>query len=67
MSRNSDDLHRLAVDITSTIERADDAGLITTTYLLKMAKLDLLAVTNDINDEELKAFSEAVERVSNLS
>jgi hypothetical protein len=60
MSVHADEVDVLISEIKKLLEQARTADLSSTAQILRMARLDLLTVINDIDDNELKAFSESL-------
>jgi len=56
----ADEVEALITEIRNLIEQAGTADLSSTTLILRMARLDLLTLINDIDANELKAFSESL-------
>jgi hypothetical protein len=54
------EVEALIAEIRNLIEQAGAADLSSTALILRMARLDLLTLINDIDANELKAFSESL-------
>ena len=56
----ADEIERLISEISQLVGKAGGADLSATALILRMARLDLLTLVNDIDADELKAFSESL-------
>jgi hypothetical protein len=56
----ADKIERLISEISQLVGKAGGADLSATALILRMARLDLLTLVNDIDADELKAFSESL-------
>jgi hypothetical protein len=60
MNAHMREIDALMAEIGKLLEQAGAADLSSTTLILRMARLDLLTLINDIDADELKAFSESL-------
>jgi hypothetical protein len=56
----ANEIERLISEIRQLVGQAGTADLSATALILRMARLDLLTLVNDIDASELKAFSESL-------
>jgi hypothetical protein len=64
MSSHANEADLLISEIKGLLEQAGAADLSSTTLILRMARLDLLTLINDIDESELRAFSESLDAAS---
>jgi hypothetical protein len=64
MSANANEIDILISEIKGLVAQAGTADLSSTALILRMARLDLLALIHDIDANELKAFSERLDAAS---
>ncbi len=62
MSASASDIDVLISEIRVLLQQVGSADLSSTAHILRMARLDLLTLVNDINENELKAFSESLNK-----
>jgi hypothetical protein len=60
----ANEIERLISEIRQLVGRAGSADLSATALMLRMARLDLLTLVNDIEAGELKAFSESLKALA---
>lgn len=60
MSAHAWEIDALISEIKALLEQAGTADLSSTALILRMARLDLLTLVNDIDASELKAFAESL-------
>jgi hypothetical protein len=58
------EIERLISEISQLVGKAGSADLSATALMLRMARLDLLTLVNDIDESELKAFSESLKAMA---
>jgi hypothetical protein len=61
MSTHANEVDILLSEIKGLLEQAGNADLSSTALILRIARLDLLTRINNIDESELKAFSESLE------
>jgi hypothetical protein len=59
-SQIATEIQRLISEISQLVGRAGSADLSATALILRMARLDLVTLVNNIDADELKAFSESL-------
>jgi hypothetical protein len=64
MSAHANEVDTLISEIKRLFEQAGTADLSSTVQILRMARLDLLTLINNIDENELKAFSESLDAAS---
>jgi hypothetical protein len=64
MSAHANEIDALISEIKALLEQAGPADLSSTALILRMARLDLLALINHIDENELKAFTERLDAAS---
>jgi len=62
MGASTNEVDVLISEIKGLLQQVGTADLSSTAHILRMARLDLLALVNDIDDSELKAFSESLNK-----
>jgi hypothetical protein len=60
----ANEIERLISEIRQLVGQAGAADLSATALMLRMARLDLLTLVNDIDASEIKAFSESLKTLA---